>query len=436
MGPRARAGNEEVSTVDGTGTAGVPRDVLRSAIELYLDLHAHPELSGAESRTAARLARWMERYGCTVTREVGGHGVVGVLRNGPGPTVMLRAELDALPVDEQTGVPYASTVPGVMHACGHDLHMAAAAGALAQLAGDRAAWSGTLLVVGQPAEETLTGARAMRADGLYERFGTPEVVLAQHSAPLPAGTVAHGRGPLLAGSTAMDVIIHGRGGHAGAPQLTVDPVPAAAAVVLRLQTVVSRETAPAEQVVLSVGSLHAGQRGNVIPDEAELSLCVRAFSDAALDRVTAAVERIVRAECAASGCPKDPEFVVTARSPVLLPDATTTAAVRRAHEDLFGAHRVVDWQPATATEDFPWFGTEADGVRTAYWMLGVTGARQWRTALDGGAPPPSNHAPDFAPDLRTALPTGIAAMTAAARHILRRADTGEPDLPDTGRRTC
>ncbi|MES5823110.1 amidohydrolase [Streptomyces sp. RG80] len=415
-----------------TGTSGVPRDVLRSAIELYLDLHAHPELSGAESRTAARFAAWLEQQGCAVTRGVGGHGVVGVLRNGPGPTVMLRTELDALPVSERTGVPYESTVPGVMHACGHDLHMAAAAGALMQLSRARDTWGGTLVVVGQPAEETLDGARAMLADGLYERFGTPQVVLAQHSAPLPAGTVAHGRGPLMAGSIAMDVVIHGRGGHAGTPQLTVDPVPAAASTVLRLQTVVSRETAPGEQVVLSVGSLHAGQRGNVIPDDAELSLCVRAFSAAALDRVTAAVERIVRAECAASGCPKDPEFIVTARSPVLMPDEATTAAVRRVHEDLFGTHRVVDWPASTATEDFPWFAAEADGVRTAYWMLGVTGVQQWRAALAGGPPVESNHSPAFAPDIRTALPTGIAAMTAAALHALNPSHAE----PSRGERTC
>ncbi|NUR38738.1 MAG: amidohydrolase [Streptomyces sp.] len=415
-----------------TEASDIPRDVLRSAIELYLDLHAHPELSGAESRTAARFAALLEQHGCAVTRDVGGHGVVGVLRNGRGPTVMLRTELDALPVAERTGLPYESTVPGVMHACGHDLHMAAVAGALMQLSRDRDAWNGTVLVVGQPAEETLDGARAMLADGLYERFGTPDVVLAQHTAPLPAGSIAHGRGPLMAGSTALDVVIHGRGGHAGTPHLTIDPVTTAAATVLRLQTVVSRETAPAEQVVLSVGSLHAGRRGNVIPDDAELSLCVRAFSAAALDRVTAAVERIVRAECAASGCLKDPEFIVTGRSPVLKPDEVLTGAVRRVHEELFGPHRVADWPASTATEDFPWFAAESDGVRTAYWMLGVVGAQQWRAARNGGPPVESNHSPGFAPDVRTALPTGIAAMTAAALHVLNPSRIESP----RGERTC
>ncbi|MFD4230541.1 amidohydrolase [Streptomyces sp. NPDC058545] len=404
-------------------TLGIPAADLRSDLELYLDLHAHPELSGSEQRTADRFAARLERLGCTVTRSVGGgHGLVGVLRNGHGPTVLLRAELDALPVTERTGLRYASTVPGVMHACGHDLHLAALAGAVAVLARTRDTWRGTVLVIGQPAEETLTGAQAMLADGLYERFGTPDAALAQHAAPLPTGTVAYGadpRVPLMAGSTSVDVTIHGRGGHAGTPHLTVDPVLTAAATVLRLQSVVSRETAPAEQAVLTVGFLRAGERGNVIPDAAQLSLCIRAFSQQALDRMTAAAERIVRAECAASGCSDEPDFDVSARSPVLLPDAVASAAVRRVHEGLLGPERVLDCPAGTATEDFPWFG--ADGIPTVYWMLGVTGAVPWRTARAGGAPVPANHAPEFAPDVRTALPTGIAAMATAAQSVLRTA---------------
>ncbi|WP_156726611.1 amidohydrolase [Streptomyces apocyni] len=403
-----------------TLTAQVPREALHSALELYLDLHAHPELSGAEHRTADRFAAQLAHHGCTVSRGVGGgHGVVGVLHNGPGPTVLLRAELDALPVPERTGLPYASTEPGVMHACGHDLHLAAVAGAVGELSRTRARWSGNLLVVGQPAEETLTGARAMIDDGLYERFGTPAVAVAQHTAPLPAGTVAHvvPGAPLMSGSTALDVVIHGRGGHAGTPQLTVDPVLTAAATVVRLQSVVARETAPAEQVVLTVGSLRAGERANVIPDRAELSLCVRAFSEAALTRVAAAVERIVRAECAASACPRDPDFTVTSRSPALVPDEPATAAVHRVHEELFGPHRVGRTPALTATEDFPWFGTGE--VRTVYWLLGVTGAQQWRAARSGGPSVPPNHSPEFAPDVRTALPTGIAAMASAALHVLK-----------------
>ncbi|WP_351225825.1 amidohydrolase [Streptomyces sp. NPDC002133] len=395
----------------------IPRDVLRSALGLYLDLHAHPELSGAEARTAAVLAGRLEQDGCTVTRGVGGHGVVGVLRNGPGPTVMVRTELDALPVTERTGLPYASTTAGVMHACGHDLHTAAASGALTLLVQSRDTWHGTVILVGQPAEEILTGADAMLADGLYERFGTPDAVLAQHCAPLPAGTVAHGRGPVMSGSVALDVVIHGRGGHAGAPHLAVDPVVTAAAVVLRLQTLVSRETSPTEQVVLTVGSLHAGDRPNVIPDEARLSLSVRAFSDPTLKRLMAAVERIVRAECAASGCPKEPEFTVTSQSAVLMPDAAVSLLARQSHEEAFGPHRVTDWPGSTATEDFPRFA--ADGVPTAYWILGATGVRQWRAAGDGITPVPPNHSPEFAPDVRNALPAGITAMAAATLRVLQ-----------------
>lgn len=396
----------------------VPRDALRQAVEFYLDLHAHPEPSGAERRTAGRLAAWLSRHGCTVTRGVGGgHGVVGVLRNGPGPTVALRAELDALPVAEQTGLPYASTVPGVMHACGHDLHLAAAAGALARLAAVRDTWQGTVLILGQPAEETLEGARAMVEDGLYERFGTPDLVLAQHAAPLPAGTIAHpGPGPLMPGSIALDAVIHGRGGHGGTPQLTVDPVLAAAATVVRLQSVVSRETAPADQVVVTVGSLRAGERANVIPDRAELGITVRAFQDAALARAAASVERIIRAECDASGCPEPPGLTVTSRSPALTPDTAAASALRRVHADLFGEHRVALAPPTTATEDYAHFG--GSGVPLAYWLLGTTGARRWRAARDGGEPVPANHSPHFAPDVRGALPAGIAALTAAALHTL------------------
>ncbi|MET9551455.1 amidohydrolase [Streptomyces sp. NPDC006645] len=398
-----------------THRAAVPRETLRDALELYLELHAHPELSGAESRTAERFAAHLK--GAAVTRGVGGHGVVGVLRNGAGPTLMLRAELDALPVEERTGLAYASTVPGTMHACGHDLHLASVAGAFTLLAESAAGWAGTLLVVGQPAEETLEGAGALLADGLYERFGTPDVVLAQHGAPLPAGSLAHGRGPMMAASATLGVVIHGYGGHAGTPQLTVDPVVTAAATVMRLQTVVSRETAPSDQVVLTVGSLRAGRLGNVVPDDAELGVTVRAATDQALERAVTAVTRIVRAECAASDCPRDPDITCLSRSPALLPDPAATAVVRAAHEREFGRQRVLDWPVSMATEDFPRFAV--DGVRTAYWMVGTASPRQWRAARETGRPVPPNHSAEFAPDVRTALPTGIAAMATAARQLFK-----------------
>ncbi|MFF7776511.1 amidohydrolase [Streptomyces tanashiensis] len=393
-------------------------EALRPALALYLDVHRTPELSGEERRTAGLFADRLADLGLDVTRGIGGHGVVGVLRNGEGPRVYLRAELDALPLEERTGLPYASG-NGAMHACGHDLHLAAAAGAADVLARAAAHWRGTLVVLGQPAEETLTGARAMLEDGLYERFGRPDVVLAQHAAPLPAGMVAHGTpyAPMTAASTALDVVVHGRGGHAGTPHLAVDPVVTAAAVITRLQTIVSRESAPGDQLTLTVGTLRAGTAVNVVPETAELGIGLRALTDSSLDRALAAVERIVRAECAASACPREPEITIISRTPALWGDPAATRAVRAAHTGLYGAARVADWPPSLASEDFPLYGgagaaLHGEGeVPLVYWMIGTASPRQW-TASAGRLPP--NHSPLFAPDPRTALPPSITALTAAA----------------------
>ncbi|MFD8575724.1 amidohydrolase [Streptomyces virginiae] len=403
---------------------------LRDLTAFYLELHRDPELSGAERRTADRFAGRLEAAGYATTRGIGGHGVAGVLRNGDGPTVLLRAELDALPVRETTGLPYAADGEAA-HACGHDLHLAAAAGAALLLARAPQAWRGTLVVAGQPAEETLEGARAMLADGLYRRCGRPDDVLAQHAAPLPAGMVAHAYGPVTAGSVTFRVVVHGRGGHAGAPHLAVDPVVAAAHVVTRLQTVVARETAPADQVAVTVGSFRAGERANVVPDRAELGVTVRAVSEASLARAAAAVERIVRGECAAAGCPRDPEIVRLSASPVTHPDPGLTAAVREAHAAEFGAERVAMWPPLLATEDFALFGDAGTrvhgerGIRLGYWMVGTAGPAAWSrapgtTAAQKMAALPANHAPDFAPDARTALPAAVRALTSAALARLGR----------------
>ncbi|MFW6691569.1 amidohydrolase [Streptomyces sp. MAR4 CNX-425] len=403
----------------------VPADILRSAVECCLDVHLHPELAGAEERTAGVLAGRLAADGYAVTRGVGGHGVVGLLRRGDGPTVLLRAELDALPVPEDSGLAYASAVPGVAHACGHDLHLAALAGAARLLARDTAGWRGTVAVVGQPAEETLDGALAMLRGGLYDLTGPPDAVLAQHTAPLPAGTVAHpDGGPLLAGTATVDAVLHGTGGHAGAPHLTVDPVVSAAAAVLRMQTLVARERAPAEQAVLTVGRLAAGAEANVIPDRAELGISLRAFDEGTLDRLLAGVRRVLAGEAAAAGAPRPPEVTVRARSRALLPDADLAAGLRSAHVAALSPARVLRWQPATAAEDFAWFGPAgaevhgAPGVRLGYWMLGTVSASARREAARTGRAVPGNHSPRFAPDLRTALPTGIEALAAAARRAL------------------
>ncbi|MGM1075177.1 amidohydrolase [Streptomyces sp. H28] len=406
-------------------------DVLRPALALYLDLHAHPEPSGQEARTADRFARRLAAAGCEVTPGVGGHGVVGVLRNGDGPRVWLRAELDALPVRERSGLPYASRT-GVMHACGHDLHLAAAAGAadlLAALADD---WRGTLVVVGQPAEETLDGAEGMLRDGLYERFGRPSVVLAQHAAPLLSGTVAHAAppgppdapaAPMTAAGAVLDVVLHGRGGHVATPHLAVNPVVTAAAVVTRLQDALTRLPAADGQVTLTVGTLRGGTAANVIPDRAELGVAVRAASDALLDEALAEVRRAVRAESAVGGAPREPEVNVGSRSAALWCDPDAAAAVRAAHTALLGARRVLTWPGSMAAEDFPLFGDAGAevhgqrGVPLVYWMLGVVGAEEWRRAAAGGPgaqPLAPNHSPAFAPHIGSALRPAVAALAGAA----------------------
>ncbi|MEV6781255.1 amidohydrolase [Streptomyces sp. NPDC051098] len=391
-----------------------------------LDLHQHPELSGEEVRTAACLADALEAEGFEVTRNVAGHGVVGVLANGSGQRVMLRTELDALPVEEQTGLPY-SAVGALAHACGHDLHIAAVLGAAMLLARSREHWQGTLLVVGQPAEETLSGARALLADGLYARFGRPDVVLAQHSVPLLAGMVAHGNDgdPVLAGSAGLEVTLHGRGGHAGASHLSVNPVLTAASVALRLQSVVERVCTPTEAASLTVGTLHAGVRNNVIPNKATMGISVRAYSQATIDRVVAEVKQVVDDEEAASGSPHPAAVAVVSRSVATIPSPEPSGQIRGAHREAFGPERVMRWSPSMATEDFALYGEAGraihgcEGVLLCYWMFGTVGPRQWAettgsTVLERLASIPPNHSPGFAPHLPTALPAATAAMTVAA----------------------
>ena len=405
------------------------------ALELYIRSHRDPELSGAEKATAARLADRLAATGLEVTRGVGGHGVVAVLRNGSGPVVMLRTELDALPVREQTGLPYASTATAldatgrevpVMHACGHDLHLACVAGAAEILTKQRRHWQGTLMVVGQPAEETLSGAESMLADGLYERFDVPAAVLAQHCAPLPAGMIAHSHGPVTAASASLHVVVHGKGGHASSPHLTVDPVVTAAAIVLRLQNIVARETSPADQAAVTVGAIHAGEArtANIIPDRATLDITIRALSQDTLERALASVHRIIAAECDAAGSGRRPDITLISKSPANVPDPTLAAAVRRSHQEAFGPQRVTHWPASLAAEDFPLFGPAGArlhgkaGIRTAYWMLGVVGAAQWSATPGASAAEkltalPPNHAPEFRPDPRLSIPAGITALVAA-----------------------
>lgn len=388
-------------------------DLSADLADFYRDLHRHPELSGQEHRTAARVAERLRMLGYDVTEQVGGTGIVGMLRRGDGPVVMLRAELDALPVLEKTGLPYASTDVArgpdgqntpVMHACGHDMHVTCLVGAAALLAED--AWSGTLMLVLQPAEEVARGARDMVADGLFTRFPTPDIVLGQHVVPYPAGTISYAAGPAMAAIDAAQIVLHGRGGHGSQPDTTVDPVLMAAHVVTRLQGIVAREVAATDAAVVTVGRLHAGTKDNIIPDIAELGLSARSFSDETRATIRTAVERIVRAEANASGAPQSPDVSWTISAPVTVNDPAATATTMEAFSAHFGAERVTAVPPILGSEDIGEFGN-ACGAPTVFWFLGCVDPAV--------AEPPSNHSPHFAPLVEPTMTTGVQALATAAR---------------------
>lgn len=402
---------------------------LPALYDLYRDLHAHPELSGAEVRTAAIGARWLREQGYAVTEGVGGTGVVGILRNGDGPQVLLRADMDGLPLREETGLPYASraTTSGpdgvavpVMHGCGHDSHVTCLLGATGQLAAHRDAWRGTVMAVLQPAEETGTGAQAMLADDLFGRFGTPDVCLGQHVSPLPADSVELRAGPVMAASDGLRITLYGRGGHGSAPETACDPVVMAAAVVMRLQTVVAREVGAAEQAVVTVGTLHAGTKENIIPDTAELGLSIRSYDPRVRERVLAAIRRIVAAEAAASGAPREPLVEVTTEVPVTRNDAEATERVRTALVAALAGRVHTMAQPLAGSEDFGHFGTTA-GVPSVFWFYGgydpALRPKPGPLGVGAEALPPGvayNHSPHFAPVVEATTQTGVRAMLAAA----------------------
>jgi hippurate hydrolase len=404
-------------------------DVLADLANIYRDLHEHPELAFAEHRTAGIVAERIEALGYETTTGVGGTGVVGVLRNGPGPTALLRADMDALPVEEETGLPYASTVrvPGadgsdtpVMHACGHDVHVTCLLGAAATLAAERDTWSGTVQLVFQPAEEVGGGAQSMIDDGIFDRFGRPDVVLGQHVAPLPAGLLGLRKGPAFAGADMLHIVLRGRGGHGSRPETTVDPVVMAAATVMRLQTVVSREVAGGESAVVTVGALHAGNAGNVIPDRAEMRVSLRSYDAEVRERLMTSIDRIVRAEAAASGAPEEPEVLLEESFPVLVNDPDACARTQAGFERDLGPGLTVDPGQVTGSEDVGMLATAA-GVPLVYWLLGGADPAAFAgvTDRDGLARVvrelPSNHSPRFAPVIEPTLSTGVAALVSAAR---------------------
>jgi hippurate hydrolase len=400
--------------------------ILPKLESLYRDIHQHPELSMQEHRTAAVAAERLKDAGYEVTAGVGGTGVVGVLHNGDGPTVMLRADMDALPVREATGLPYASTstatdaagnVVPVMHACGHDMHVTWLAGVTALLAMAPAAWQGTVLAVFQPGEETAQGAQAMIDDDLFTRFAKPDVVFGQHVMPAPAGEVGYRPGTTQAAADSLEIRLFGRGAHGSMPESSVDPVVMAAATVLRLQTVVSREIAPTQAAVVTVGALQAGTKDNVIPDDALLRVNVRTFDSDVRRHVLDAITRIVEAEADASAAPKRPTVTTTEHYPLLTNDPSWTARALAAIGRQIGTEHVHQLgAPISASEDFGSFGTEW-GVPSAFWYVGGTNRDLYRKAEQAGRVAqdvPTNHSPSFAPVIHPTLESGVQAMVAAA----------------------
>jgi amidohydrolase len=394
--------------------------------DVYRDVHAHPELGFAETRTAGIAESHLSSMGFEVTAGVGGTGVVGLFRNGPGPTVLVRADMDALPVLEATGLPYASTQVStdpagnqnpVMHACGHDLHIACLLGACERLTESLDTWSGTLMAVFQPAEELGAGARAMIDDGLYARFGTPAVVLGQHVGPLPAGLIGLHVGAAFAAADGLKVTLHGQGAHGSRPEASVDPIVMAAATVLRVQTIVSREIPAGETAVVTIGTLHAGTAVNIIPDRAELGFSIRTFSTDVREQVLAAIERIACGEAATARAPRPPDVELAYSFPAVINDEAACARTRPALQSV--SPMIVDPGPVTGSEDVGLLASAA-GAPCVYWLLGgadpagFDGATRIGEIAARSKDLPSNHSPMFAPVIEPTLSAGIGALTAAA----------------------
>jgi amidohydrolase len=414
-----------VEPSDGRAPLPGPSDDLLAKLEsAYKDIHANPELAVQEHRTAGIAAGWLRQHGYEVTEKVGGTGVVGLLRNGEGATVLLRADMDALPMKENTGLPYASKKvvtdksgqeTPVAHSCGHDMHVAWLMGATQILAENKDKWRGTVMAVFQPAEETGEGARAMIEDEMVKRFPKPDVVLGQHVLPMPAGQIATRPGLLLSMSDSLEVTLFGRGGHGSSPESTVDPVVMGAACVMRLQTIVSRELGMTESAVVTVGAFQAGSSGNIIPNEAVLRLNIRTFDEQVRKTVLSSVKRIINAEAEASGAPNPPAFTEPNRFPLTVNDEAATRKVVEALKGRLGDKQVQEMAPASASEDFSHFARAWD-VPSVYWAVGGTDRQTYAEAEKAGRVNkiPSNHSPEFAPVINPTLRAGVDAMLGAA----------------------
>ena len=401
--------------------------VYPDAHALYLDLHQNPELSSHETETAAKLAARLRTLGYDVTEHVGGTGVVAILKNGAGPAVMLRTELDALPVEEKTGLPYASKVHTkddagrdvpVMHACGHDLHMAALVSTAEIMAHSKESWHGTLMLIGQPAEETISGAERMIKDGLLTRFPKPDVVIALHVGNLlPAGKVGITPGIYTSNADSLRITIYGKGGHGSAPHTAIDPIVIAARTILALQTIPSREVKPGEMAVVTVGYIQAGTKNNIIPDHAELGLTVRTYKADVRKQVLAAIERITKAEAEAAGAPREPTIERYEQTDSVYNDPALAQRLKGSLEAALGKDNVTTDEPHTGSEDFSYFVEQ--GIPGFYFNLGGADPEKYAQAKAAGTTLPSNHSPLFAPDVDPALHTGIAAEVAVLRNLLQ-----------------
>ncbi|TAN15265.1 MAG: amidohydrolase [Chitinophagaceae bacterium] len=391
--------------------------------EIYKDIHRNPELSMQEFRTAKIASDYLTQYQFEVTTGIGKTGVIGMMKNGEGPTVMLRADMDALPVAEATGLDYASTKTardaegvevGVSHVCGHDLHVAWLMGVSRLFSAHRDQWKGTLMAVFQPGEEVALGAQSMIDDGIMDRFPKPDIILGQHVMVGSAGTVGHRSGTILSAGNSLKIKLFGRGSHGSQPQTSIDPVIMAAATAMRLQTIVSREIAPIDNAVLTIGALQAGTKENIIPEDATLKLNIRTFDEGVKDHILSAVKRICCAECAASNAPKDPEITPLDSYPLTENDAAATAKVAEAFDAQFG-DRSFETPPASASEDFSIFGRNWK-VPYVFWFVGGTDPKVYAEAKKNHQinSIPSNHSPKFAPVIHPTLKTGLQAMMTAA----------------------
>jgi amidohydrolase len=401
--------------------------VLPDAQTLYLDLHQHPELSSHETRTAAELANRLRTLGYEVTEHVGGTGVVAILKNGAGPTVMLRTELDGLPVEEKTGLAYASTVRtkddsgrdvGVMHACGHDVHMAALFGTAAIMARNKDSWHGTLMLIGQPAEETITGADKMLKDGLFTRFPKPDIGIAMHDTNgLPFGKVGITPGYAKANADSVRITVYGKGGHGAQPQTTVDPVLIAARIAVTVQSIVSREIKPGDAAVITIGYIQAGTKNNIIPDEAQMGFTVRSYKPDVRQHLLAGIDRVAKAEAMAAGAEKMPLVEKYESTSAVYNDPVLTQHLAATLEGVLGKGAVVTEDPIMTSEDYSYFVEQ--GVPSFYFTLGVADPQKLAEAKSAGKQLPSNHSPLFAPVPEPSLKTGMTAEVTILRDLLK-----------------